>query len=165
MRSGPQDPQPDPEPSDQAAAARGSREIVRVARDLNRAGLWTIYRKSRTGWKPSEKVRSLTLARVTWSVSAAGIERIRTPKGERTSSGAAGLGKRTVCAYAVGELGECPTTAPAPTFDIHTVHFNPFKHEAFMLGWDGVATAADLEPAPAGLTLRFIEAGRVEVVA
>ena len=138
---------------------RGPGDEIRVARDLNRAGLWTIYRKSRQGWKPSEKVEGLKLEAVRWKVSRAGIERIRTPKDERTSSGARGLGRRTVCAFAVGKLAAI-TDGSELSQSRPTIRFNPFKHEGFMLQKDG-----EQVPAPEGLTLVFLTDGRVEVVA
>ena len=44
-----------------AKPGRSTPEIVRVARDLNRSGLWTIYRRGPGGWRASEKVEAVTL--------------------------------------------------------------------------------------------------------
>lgn len=145
-----------------AKPGRSTPEIVRVARDLNRSGLWTIYRRGPGGsWRPSEKVEAVTLSGVRWFVSASTLARIRTPKGERTESGAAGLGKRTVCAYAVGAIVGTPHAVASRLLarpERDTIRFNPFRADVFTLG-DG------LQPAPEGLTLAFIHDGRVEVVA
>lgn len=124
---------------------------VRIARDLNRSGLWSVYAREGGRWRCVVKTESLTLSNVTWNVSASGIERIRTPKGQKTKSGAQGLGKRALIAYACGTLDRLdakPSGGPRITF-------NPFKNDGFML---------DGKPAPAKVArLVFTAGGVVEV--
>lgn len=127
-------------------------ERVRVARDLNASGRWTIYAHRDGRWKPTAKVDSLRLEDVSFKISASGVERIRTPKGSHTSTGARGLGKRTVCAFAVGtlaQIGATPTGGDRLTF-------NPFKDDSFKI--EGQEAPAQVDG------LAFTEGGLVEVI-
>jgi len=126
---------------------------VKVARDLNASGRWTIYTRQGGAWKPALKVDSLRLSGVTFSVSASTVARIRTPKGATTASGAKGLGKRTICAHAVGTLAALDATPNGGP----RVTFNPFRDDRFKV--DG-ADAPDRLP-----SLIFTPGGVVEVVA
>jgi len=130
---------------------------VRVHRNLNDStGLqgWVISEK---GVK-SRRVESLTLKVEASAVSKSTLNRIRTPKGELTSSGARGLGKRTVGAWLVGEI--VPAVATAAPINgrvaFHPLYCNDFQH----ITCSGAVLA--LKP---GLILRFTASGLVEVIA
>tara|TARA_R100000951_G_scaffold116313_1_gene127572 strand:+ start:606 stop:896 length:291 start_codon:yes stop_codon:yes gene_type:complete len=62
-------------------------------------------------------------------VSASTLARIRTAKGDKTPSGAQGLGKRTVGAWLMGEHHSTNQTKATGA----TIHFNPFKDDEFMI--------------------------------
>tara|TARA_Y100000114_G_C11753070_1_gene325434 strand:+ start:553 stop:951 length:399 start_codon:yes stop_codon:yes gene_type:complete len=67
-------------------------------------------------------------------VSASTLARIRTAKGDKTPSGAKGLGKRTVGAWLVGSHFSTNQTKETGS----TIHFNPFKDDTFMIQTGGV---------------------------
>ena len=124
---------------------------VRVARDLNASGRWTVYARVGGRWKPVLKTDALRIEGVTWAVSSAAVERIRTPKDGFTSTGARGLGKRTVCAFACGTLAALTATPNGGD----RVTFNPHRDDCFKVAG---ADAPDALPA-----LVFTPGGVVEV--
>ena len=127
---------------------------VRIHRNLNHGEPWVLTCKA----EGRRRVASAVLRVDSVKVSAATLARIRTPKGERTPSGAQGIGKRTVGAWLVGDL--LTTSEATPTGA--TVHFNPFKDDTFKIQRGGEFSPLVVrEP----LTLRFNADGTVEVVA
>lgn len=110
------------------------------------------------GWVvDGERVAEVVLRVSAVKVSAATLARIRTPRGERTPSGAQGLGRRTVGAWLVGEIvasiGDFTPTGA-------TIHFNPFKDDAFQ-----VRVGDDFADfIPCGQVVRFNRGGSVEVM-
>lgn len=124
--------------------------VVRIHRNLNDTGgeAWVITENGKT-----RRVPTLRLVVAGSKISRATLERIRTPKGEKTSSGAAGLGKRTVGAWIVGEV---VTTSTGKNHSSVTVHFNPFKNDEFFLSNGGGLVE--------GMVLDFMPCGSVAVV-
>jgi len=128
---------------------------IRVHRNLNgnASNGWVVTPK---GGK-SFRVPSISVMLTESKISTATLARIRTPKGEKTSSGAAGLGKRTVGAWLVGHvLEDLGNLKPNGA----TVGFNPFQDDEFKVWYDG-----KFSPIQSGLIVRFTEAGTVEVMA
>lgn len=130
---------------------------VRVHRNLNDStGLqgWVISEK---GFK-SRRVESLTLRLVSSTISKSTLNRIRTPKGELTSSGARGLGKRTVGAWLVGEIVPAPAPAGAVNGRVafHPLYCDDFQH---------ITSEGKIQALDSGLMLHFTASGLVEVIA
>lgn len=125
---------------------------VRIHRNLNgdTSNGWVITENGKT-----RRVPTLRLVVVDSKISRATLERIRTPKGEKTSSGAAGLGKRTVGAWIVGEVVTI-STPKNPSHSGITVRFNPFHNDDFFLSNGGGLRA--------GMVLDFLACGTVAVV-
>jgi hypothetical protein len=133
---------------------------VRIHRNLNDRSTdqsegWVITENGKT-----RRVKSLVLRLDSIKVSMATIHRIRTPRGEKTPSGAAGLGKRTVGAWLVGSIctysmGDNLTPTGA------RVAFNPKFNDTFQVK----RGAAEGPLEPLGQFLRFHASGLVEVVA
>jgi len=124
-----------------------------VHRNLNHGDPWVLTCKAHG----RRRVPSVVLRVESVKVSKATLDRIRTPKGQRTASGAQGLGKRTVGAWLVGDIlsstGDFTPTGA-------TIHFNPFKDDAFQV-CDGDDFADFI---PCGQVVRFSEDGTVEVM-
>lgn len=126
---------------------------VRVHRNLN-------DRTGREGWvitvKGGKKHRfpELFLCISGSKISQATLERIRTPKGQKTSSGASGIGKRTVGAWLLGSVHISPEFKKLPQRD--TIHFNPFYTDDFVL--------SNGDPVKAGTVAHFKPCGTVSVV-
>lgn len=129
------------------------RPTVRVHRNLN-------DNTGREGWvvtlKGGKKHRfpELFLCISGSKISQATLDRIRTPKGELTSSGARGIGKRTVGAWLLGSVHIAPTLKKLPQRD--TIHFNPFYTDDFVL--------SNGDPVKAGTVAHFKPCGTVSVV-
>ena len=124
---------------------------VRIHRNLNHGPAWVV--------SPSNGGNGLTLTVEAVKVSLPTLQRMRTPRGELTPSGAQGLGRRTVGAWLIGEPVEGRFKATGST-----VHFNPFKGDSFTLNTgDGEHVPLQVCEGET-LTLRFNPCGRVEVV-
>lgn len=129
---------------------------VRVHRNLNdhtpdgSAG-WVITPKGGKSYRVASALVSISSVKV----SASALDRIRTPRGSLTKSGAKGLGRRTVGAWLVGELVEIPTKRTG-----FTVHFNPFQNDTFMIQKAGVFKPLEVS---SDLILSFNQDGSVEV--
>lgn len=124
---------------------------VRIHRNLNDRGGegWVITPK---GGK-SYRVPSIVLQITGSKISQATLDRIRTPKGQFTSSGAKGIGKRTVGAWLLGQIISESTKKKGKT----TIHFNPFHCDDFQL--------KNGQPVKVGTVAHFKPCGTVEVVA
>ena len=101
----------------------------------------------------TRRVPSIVVKITGSKISQATLARIRTPKGQLTSSGAKGIGKRTVGAWLLGEIIGTTTTKKGKT----TIHFNPFFCDEF--------TTKNGEPVKVGTVAHFKPCGTVEVVA
>ena len=124
---------------------------VRIHRNLNgnESNGWVITENGKT-----RRVPTLRLVVAASKISQATLNRIRTPKGEKTPSGAAGLGKRTVGAWIVGEI--VGTSTRKNQHSGITVKFNPFFNDDFHLSNGGGLVE--------GLVLDFMPCGTVAVV-
>jgi len=130
---------------------------VRIHRNLNHGPAWVVSPPN--GGKALRRVDALTLTVEAVKVSLPTLQRMRTPRGELTPSGAQGLGRRTVGAWLIGEPVEGRFKATGST-----VHFNPFKGDSFTLNTgDGEHVPLQVCEGET-LTLRFNPCGRVEVV-
>ena len=133
---------------------------IKVHRNLNdrtadNSQGWVITEKGKT-----RRVKSLVLCVQSVKVSAATLERIRTPKNEKTSSGASGIGRRTVGAWLTGY--ELPSTVGVATGE--TIHFNPIKNDTFMIQKNGTFKPLVLDSRVA-FNVLFSACGSVAVVA
>lgn len=128
---------------------------VTIHRNLNRGHPWVLTCKAEGRRRVPEVLAVIHRAKI----SMATLHRIRTPKGDRTPSGAQGLGKRTVGAWLVGDLVTATTATPTGA----TIHFNPFHDDWFRLRRDGRADAR-FDPDPSGVVIHFRRDGSVEVL-
>lgn len=110
---------------------------------------WVITPKG----EKSYRVASVVLEITGQKISKKTLDRIRTPKGELTESGASGIGKRTVGAWLVGKIISTSTTKKAKT----TIHFNPFYCDEFQ--------TKEGETVESGTVAHFKKCGTVEVIA
>tara|TARA_R110001632_G_scaffold171571_2_gene290754 strand:- start:1732 stop:2139 length:408 start_codon:yes stop_codon:yes gene_type:complete len=134
--------------------------VVRIHRNLNdrtadQSEGWVITENGKT-----RRVRDLVLRLDSVKVSAPTLERIRTPKNEKTSSGASGLGRRTVGAWLVGSIctfsmGDNLTPTGA------RIAFNPKFNDTFQVKRGAAEGPLECR----GQFLRFHASGLVEVVA
>jgi|9_EtaG_2_1085328.scaffolds.fasta_scaffold56829_2 hypothetical protein len=110
---------------------------VRIHRNLNgnASNGWVITPK---GGKPY-RVSEAKMLIFSTKISAPTLERIRTKKGDLTSRGSQGLGKRTVGAWLVGEVLEPVPNSPHiwGRENGDTIHFNPFKDDEFQIQHKG----------------------------
>ncbi len=135
---------------------------VKIHRNLNdrtpdSSEGWVITPKGEKSYRVEEAV----LLVHTVKVSSATRDRIRTPRGELTSRGAQGLGRRTVGAWLVGEFvsfGDYTSTLTGST-----IHFNPHINDSFMIQING--NYQRFTPSKVGEVLHFKKCGTVEVVA
>ena len=128
---------------------------IRIHRNLNgnASNGWVVTPKGGKSFRVPSIVVMLTGSKI----SAATLARIRTPKGELTSSGAKGIGKRTVGAWLLGHpLDDLGNLQPNGA----TVGFNSFHDDEFKVWYDG-----KFAPIQEGLIVRFTESGTVEVMA
>lgn len=128
---------------------------VRIHRNLNdrtsdRSAGWVITENGKT-----RRVADLVASIITVKVSEATLQRIRTPKGEKTPRGAQGLGKRTVGAWLVGSLLEDYKGTPTGS----TIHFNPFIDDDFK-----IQTGGEFSTFTGGAVLHFKRCGGVDVI-
>ena len=133
---------------------------IKVHRNLNdrtadKSEGWVITENGKT-----RRVESLVLCVQSVKVSAATLERIRTPKNAKTSSGASGLGRRTVGAWLTGY--ELPSTVGVATGE--TIHFNPHINDTFMIQRNGAYSPLILNSTLV-LNVHFSACGSVAVVA
>lgn len=130
---------------------------VRIHRNLNdhtpdQSGGWVITENGKR-----RRVASVLAIITSTKVSASTLARIRTPRGEKTASGAQGIGRRTVGAWLIGELLASDINA-TPTGA--TIHFNPFIDDTFT-----AKVGDDCRPFEAvGQIVRFNQDGSVEVL-
>jgi hypothetical protein len=133
---------------------------IKVHRNLNdrtadKSQGWVITENGKT-----RRVESLVLCVQSVKVSARTLERIRTPKNAKTSSGASGLGRRTVGAWLTGY--ELPSTVGVATGE--TIHFNPHINDTFMIQRNGTFKPLILNSTLV-LNVHFSACGSVAVVA
>jgi len=122
---------------------------------------------SSEGWvltpkgEKSYRVEEVLLLVHTVKISNATLDRIRTPRGQKTKSGASGIGRRTVGAWLVGDLVSSTETTSSLTGS--TIHFNPHVNDSFMIQING--KYHKFTPSEVGEVLHFKKCGSVEVVA
>jgi len=127
---------------------------ITIHRNLNDRGgeAWVLTCKA----EGRRRVPSAFMLVQSVKVSASTLARIRTAKGERTPSGAQGLGKRTVGAWLVGSHFSTNKTKATGS----TIHFNPFKDDTFMIQEGGKFSPLMIDEP---VLLHFKPCGTVEV--